>query len=306
MHEITFFISYLYFYCKYTMFESSITSLKLFHRGKVRDIYIVDDHHFLIIATDRLSAFDVVMRETVPEKGKILTKLTCFWFSYLKEIIPNHLTDIDPRDVVDAFEFDQVQDRAIVVHRCTPILIEAVVRGFLAGNSWVSYKQNNSICGVTLPSGLQYADRFSVPIFTPAKKAVVNEHDENITFDDMSLICGGELAKKIKNISLSLYDHATKYAEKRNILIADTKFEFGINDDGELILIDEILTPDSSRFWEKEKYTPGISPPSLDKQPVRDWLDQSSWEHGSPPPKFPDYVIQSTTQRYKEALNRLI
>lgn len=288
------------------MFESSIASLSLFHRGKVRDTYIVDDDHFLIVATDRLSAFDVIMAETIPGKGEVLTKLSRFWFQYLQDITLNHMTNIDPRDVINHSEINQVQNRSVVVKRCQPILIEAVVRGFLAGSGWLSYKKNQTVCGVKLPAGLQNADYLPEPIFTPAKKALVGEHDENITFNEMISICGIELAKKIKEISLSLYQEAIEYAEKRNILIADTKFEFGIGKDGNLVLIDEIFTPDSSRFWAKEEYAPGKNPASFDKQPIRDWLTQQSWNGSYPAPHLPADIIEATSLRYQEAMKRLM
>lgn len=288
------------------MFESSISSLVLFHRGKVRDTYVVDEDHFLIVATDRLSAFDVVMCETIPEKGKILTQMSRFWFNYLKNIVPNHLTNIDPRDVVNSNEFDQVEDRAIVVKRCQPILIEAVVRGFLAGSGWLSYKKNQSICGVNLPEGLQHADCLPEPIFTPTTKAVAGKHDENITFEKMIDICGIDLAGDIQKISFLLYKRAREYAEQRGILVADTKFEFGFNKKGDLILIDEIFTPDSSRFWAKEEYVPGGSPTSFDKQAVRDWLSKQVWNYSDPAPHLPNNIVSVTSARYQEALNRLL
>ena len=252
------------------LFETSISSLPLISKGKVRDIYAVDDQHLLMITTDRLSAFDVIMQEPIPGKGIVLNQMANFWFERLKNIVPNHLTGIDPRSVVQPNEIAQVEGRAIVVKRLKPILVEAVVRGYLSGSGWKDYQATGMVCGVKLPSGLQNAQQLSEPIFTPAAKADVGDHDENISFDEVIQRVGSSIANQMKDISIQLYKEASSFAAQKGILIADTKFEFGLNENGEMVLMDEILTADSSRFWPAQSYVVGENPPSFDKQFVRD------------------------------------
>ena len=292
------------------LFETSISSLPLISKGKVRDIYVVDDQHLLMITTDRLSAFDVIMQEPIPGKGIVLNQMANFWFERLKNIVPNHLTGIDPRSVVQASEISQVEGRAIVVKRLKPILVEAVVRGYLSGSGWKDYQATGMVCGVKLPSGLQNAQQLSEPIFTPAAKADVGDHDENISFDEVIQRVGLSIANQMKDISIQLYKEASSFAAKKGILIADTKFEFGLNDDGQMVLMDEILTADSSRFWPAQSYVVGENPPSFDKQFVRDWLESVTvagkpWNKKAPAPHLPDEVILQTAAKYQEALNIL-
>ncbi|PZP60547.1 MAG: phosphoribosylaminoimidazolesuccinocarboxamide synthase, partial [Azospira oryzae] len=269
------------------LFTSSVTSLPFLHRGKVRDIYAVGQDKLLIIQTDRLSAFDVVLPTPVPGKGQVLTALSKFWFHKLAAVVPHHLTDIDPEAVVDPRERDQVAGRAFVVRRFTPLPIEAVVRGYLAGSAWKDYRASGRVCGMALPPGLKEADKLPEPLFTPATKAPAGAHDENISFEEMARTLGRERAEKVRAVALRLYTEAARYAESRGILIADTKFEFGVDEAGELFLIDEALTPDSSRFWPRDQYRPGTSPPSFDKQFVRDWLESQSWDKKAPAPALP-------------------
>jgi len=292
------------------LFETSISSLPLISKGKVRDIYAVDDQHLLMITTDRLSAFDVIMQEPIPGKGIVLNQMANFWFERLKNIVPNHLTGIDPRSVVQPNEIAQVEGRAIVVKRLKPILVEAVVRGYLSGSGWKDYQATGMVCGVKLPSGLQNAQQLSEPIFTPAAKADVGDHDENISFDEVIQRVGSSIANQMKDISIQLYKEASSFAAQKGILIADTKFEFGLNENGEMVLMDEILTADSSRFWPAQSYVVGENPPSFDKQFVRDWLESVSvegqpWNKKAPAPHLPDEVILQTAAKYKEALNIL-
>ncbi len=292
------------------LFETSISSLPLISKGKVRDIYAVDDQHLLMITTDRLSAFDVIMQEPIPGKGIVLNQMANFWFERLKNIVPNHLTGIDPRSVVQPNEIAQVEGRAIVVKRLKPILVEAVVRGYLSGSGWKDYQATGMVCGVKLPSGLQNAQQLSEPIFTPAAKADVGDHDENISFDEVIQRVGSSIANQMKDISIQLYKEASSFAAQKGILIADTKFEFGLNDNGEMVLMDEILTADSSRFWPAQSYVIGENPPSFDKQFVRDWLESVSvegqpWNKKAPAPHLPDEVILQTAAKYQEALNIL-
>lgn len=292
------------------LFETSISSLPLISKGKVRDIYAVDDQHLLMITTDRLSAFDVIMQEPIPGKGIVLNQMANFWFERLKNIVPNHLTGIDPRSVVQSNEISQVEGRAIVVKRLKPILVEAVVRGYLSGSGWKDYQATGMVCGVKLPSGLQNAQQLSEPIFTPAAKADVGDHDENISFDDVIQRVGLSIANQMKDISIQLYKEASSFAAQKGILIADTKFEFGLNENGEMVLMDEILTADSSRFWPAQSYIVGENPPSFDKQFVRDWLESVSvegqpWNKKAPAPHLPDEVILQTAAKYQEALNIL-
>ena len=287
------------------LFTSSVTSLPFLHRGKVRDIYAVGQDKLLIIQTDRLSAFDVVLPTPVPGKGQVLTALSKFWFHKLAAVVPHHLTDIDPEAVVDPRERDQVAGRAFVVRRFTPLPIEAVVRGYLAGSAWKDYRASGRVCGMALPPGLKEADKLPEPLFTPATKAPAGAHDENISFEEMARTLGRERAEKVRAVALRLYTEAARYAESRGILIADTKFEFGVDEAGELFLIDEALTPDSSRFWPRDQYRPGTSPPSFDKQFVRDWLETQSWDKKAPAPALPPDILAKTAEKYQEALRRL-
>ncbi|BBL35696.1 phosphoribosylaminoimidazole-succinocarboxamide synthase [Nitrosomonas stercoris] len=288
------------------LFETSITSLPLLHRGKVRDIYAVDDNHLLIIQTDRLSAFDVVLPTPVPGKGKILTKISRFWFDKLATIIPNHLTDISPEAVVAPTEQTQVAERAFVVKKLKPLPIEAIVRGYIAGSGWKDYQHTGTICGIALPTGLREADRLpDGAIFTPSTKAAIGSHDENIAYDICEQMLGKSLASAVRQHATALYSAAADYALTRNIIIADTKFEFGLDDANQLFLIDEVLTPDSSRFWPAENYQPGSSPPSYDKQFVRDWLERTGWNKTPPAPAIPAEILAQTIAKYQEAYQTL-
>jgi phosphoribosylaminoimidazole-succinocarboxamide synthase len=287
--------------------ESNLTSLPLLHRGKVRDIYGVDDQHLLIVQTDRLSAFDVILPTPVPGKGRVLTTLSNFWFAKLGHIIPNHLSGIAPEDVVktDA-DRAQVAGRAFVVKRLKPLPIEAIVRGYLVGSGWKDYKKTGAVCGIALPAGLQEAQKLPEPLFTPSTKAAAGAHDENISFDEAKKLLGEAHANEVRNATLALYSQAAEYAATKGIIIADTKFEFGVDDAGKLYLIDEALTPDSSRFWPADQYKVGSNPPSYDKQFVRDWLEASGWNKQPPAPQVPADVLQKTSDKYHEALRLLI
>lgn len=292
------------------LYATSIKSLPLLSKGKVRDVYALGEDKLLMITTDRLSAFDVVMGQPIPEKGIVLNQMANFWFAKLAKVIPNHLTGIDPESVVPADEVDQVKGRAVVAKRLKPILVEAVVRGYLAGSGWKDYKETGKVCGIVLPAGLENAQKLPEPIFTPAAKADVGEHDENISFDKVIEMIGQNLANQIREVSIRLYKEASEYAATRGIIIADTKFEFGLDDAGQLVLMDEILTADSSRFWPAETYYVGSNPPSYDKQFVRDWLetaivDGKLWSKTAPAPALPADVIDKTAQKYREALARL-
>ncbi|MGE5650618.1 MAG: phosphoribosylaminoimidazolesuccinocarboxamide synthase [Bacillota bacterium] len=289
-----------------SLYQSTIKSLPLLGRGKVRDNYAVGDDKILIVTTDRLSAFDVVMNEPIPGKGMVLNQMSDFWFEKLKDIVPNHLTGIAPESVVSADEVDQVKGRAVVAKRLQPILVEAVVRGYIIGSGWKDYQSNGAICGIALPPGLRQADKLATPIFTPAAKADLGEHDENISFAEMENRIGKELAAKMRDISIKLYQTAADYAATRGIIIADTKFEFGLDENGTLHLMDEVLTADSSRFWPADSYAPGMSPPSFDKQFVRDYLETlKDWNKTAPAPALPADVIEKTGAKYREALQRL-
>ncbi len=289
-----------------SLYQSSITTLPLLGRGKVRDNYAVGDDKILIVTTDRLSAFDVVMNEPIPAKGKVLNQMSDFWFDKLGHIVPNHLTGVAPESVVAADEVEQVRGRAVVAKRLKPILVEAVVRGYLIGSGWKDYQTTGAVCGIALPAGLKLAAKLPEPIFTPAAKADIGEHDENISFADMEQRIGKELAEKIRKVSIELYQTAADYAATRGIIIADTKFEFGLDDNGTLHLMDEVLTADSSRFWPADSYAEGISPPSFDKQFVRDYLETlSDWNKTAPAPALPAEVIANTGAKYREALQRL-
>jgi phosphoribosylaminoimidazole-succinocarboxamide synthase len=289
-----------------SLYQSNIHSLPLLGRGKVRDNYAVGNDKILIITTDRLSAFDVVMNEPIPTKGKVLNQMSDFWFDKLSAIVPNHLTGVSPESVVKPEEVDQVRGRAVVAKKLKPILVEAVVRGYLIGSGWKDYQTSGAVCGIPLPQGLHLADKLVAPIFTPAAKADLGEHDENISFAEMEARLGKELATKMRNISIALYQAAADYAATRGIIIADTKFEFGLDDHGVLHLMDEVLTADSSRFWPADSYAPGISPPSFDKQFVRDYLETlNDWNKTAPAPALPADVIEKTGAKYREALERL-
>ena len=287
--------------------ESNLSSLPLLHRGKVRDLYAVDEQHLLIVQTDRLSAFDVILPNPVPGKGQVLTTLSNFWFARLGHIIPNHLSGIAPEDVVktDA-DREQIRGRAFVVRRLQPLPIEAIVRGYLVGSGWKEYKKSASVCGIALPAGLQEAQQLPQPLFTPSTKAVAGEHDENISFDQVVKLMGEARANEVRAASLALYSQAAEYAATKGIIIADTKFEFGVDTTGKMYLIDEALTPDSSRFWPAESYRVGSNPPSFDKQFVRDWLEASGWNKQPPAPQVPAEVLQKTSDKYHEALRRLM
>lgn len=292
------------------LLESSIRSLPLLARGKVRDNYAVGDDRILMVASDRLSAFDVVMGEPIPGKGALLTRMALFWFAKLGHVVPNHLTGEAPESVVAPDEVEQVRGRAMLVKRLKPLPVEAVVRGYLAGSGWKEYQENGAVCGVALPPGLQNASPLPEPIFTPATKAAMGDHDENIPFDRMAEIVGRELAEQVRAVSIRLYREAAEYARGKGIIIADTKFEFGLDEHGTLTLMDEILTPDSSRFWPADGWRAGINPPSFDKQFVRDWLEQvrvdgQPWNKKAPAPALPPEVVAHTAATYREALQRL-
>ena len=288
------------------LFESSLSNLKLLSRGKVRDIYEIDDKHLLIVTTDRLSAFDVVLPDPIPGKGRVLTSVSNFWFEKMKGIIPNHLANLKLEDVIpDPEQRAQVTGRSIIVKRLTPLPVEAIVRGYLIGSGWKDYQLSGSVCGITLPKGLKQAQQLPEVIYTPSSKATVGEHDENITFEQTIPLLGKKIAEKIKDISIRLYTEAALFAKERGIIIADTKFEFGLDNDGELYLIDEALTPDSSRFWPAEQYQTGISPPSFDKQYIRDYLETLDWDKTAPGPALPKEVTEVCAAKYAEAEAKL-
>ena len=288
------------------LLESHITSLPLVHKGKVRDIYAVGDDKLLIVTTDRLSAFDVVMPTPIAGKGEVLTRVSAFWFDKLKAIVPSQALDIAPESVVAINERDQVTGRAIVVKKLKALPVEAIVRGYLVGSGWKEYQASQSVCGIKLPAGLKQADRLPEPIFTPSTKAAVGAHDENIAFDAMADLIGTDLAAQVRDVSLALYRAAAEYALTRGIIIADTKFEFGLDEAGKLVWIDEALTPDSSRFWPADQYQPGSNPPSFDKQFVRDWLENSGWNKQAPGPVLPAEIVEKTAAKYREAMTRLL
>ena len=287
------------------LLRSSIASLPLVYRGKVRDSYAVGDDRLLLVTSDRLSAFDVVMNQPIPGKGRVLNDMSNFWFEKLAHIVPNHLTGVDPESVVAADERAQVRGRSVVALRLKPVPVEAVVRGYLIGSGWKDYQRSGEVCGIALPPGLQMAGRLPEPVFTPAHKAELGQHDENISFDRVRDTIGAELAFKIRTVSLTLYRAAADYALTRGIIIADTKFEFGIDGDGQLRLMDEVLTADSSRFWPADEYVEGSSPPSFDKQFVRDWLEKQAWDKTPPPPDLPPDIVAQTAAKYRDALYRL-
>jgi phosphoribosylaminoimidazole-succinocarboxamide synthase len=286
--------------------ESNLSGLDLVARGKVRDIYRVDPDHLLIVASDRISAFDVVLPDPIPGKGIALTRISNFWFEQLKDVVPNHLTGIDPIDVLpDANDQAVVQGRSVVVKSLKPLPIESVVRGYLIGSGWKDYCATGSVSGIALPPGLELAEQLREPLFTPSTKAAAGDHDENISATDVDDLIGAELRKRVSDISLQLYSEATQFARDRGIIIADTKFEFGLDDDGTLYLIDELFTPDSSRFWPVSSYKPGSSPQSFDKQYVRDYLETLDWDKKPPGPHLPAVVIERTREKYFEAFDQL-
>lgn len=287
------------------LYQSTIQSLPLVARGKVRDVYAVGDEHFLIVATDRVSAFDVVLDEPIPGKGKVLTELTNFWLQRLAHIVPHHSSDIRLEDVLSGDELAQVQGRAVVVKRLKPIMIEAVARGYITGSAWKDYRTSGEICGVKLPRGLQLSEKLAEPIFTPAVKAESGDHDINVNFQYVVDKIGDDLAVEIRRVTLALYKAAAEYAESKGVVIADTKFEFGLDRDGTLHLMDEVLTPDSSRFWPANRIQMGINPPSYDKQFVGDWLEEQDWDRESPAPSLPQEVIEKTAAKYSKALELL-
>ena len=287
--------------------QSNLTSLPLLHRGKVRDLYEVDAQHLLIVQTDRLSAFDVILDDPVPGKGEVLTAVSNFWFNKLQHIIPNHLSGIAPESVVKgAAEQAQVKGRAFVTKKLKPLPIEAIVRGYLVGSGWKDYQRTGAVCGIKLPEGLREAQKLPEPLFTPSTKAAVGDHDENISYAQAVELLGVDMAAQVRDATLSLYIEAANYAATRGIIIADTKFEFGVDEAGKLYLIDEALTPDSSRFWPADQYQVGSNPPSFDKQFVRDWLESSGWDKRAPAPRFPLDVLEKSAAKYHEAQQRLI
>ena len=289
-----------------SLYQSDLKSLPLVYRGKVRDVYGVGDDKLLIVTTDRLSAFDVVMPEPIPGKGAVLTAVSNFWFARMRDVVPNHLVDMKLEQVLpDTAERAQVEGRAIVVRKLKALPVEAIVRGYLIGSGWKDYQKTGVVCGIELPAGLRQADRLPEPIYTPSTKAEIGTHDENIDFDRTVQLIGRELAEQVRDVSLRIYREAAEYALARGIIIADTKFEFGLDDNGKLILIDEALTPDSSRFWPVDQYQPGASPPSFDKQFVRDYLETLDWDKTPPGPRLPAEVTQKTAEKYREAQQRL-
>ena len=288
------------------LYQSTLSSLKLRARGKVRDIYDIDDKYMLIVTTDRLSAFDVILPDPIPGKGRVLTRISNFWFKKLQFIMPNHLADIPLEQVVpDAAERAQLEGRAIVVKILKPLPVEAIVRGYLIGSGWKDYQKSGNVCGIKLPAGLQQAQQLPEAIYTPSTKAAVDQHDENVSFEQTVTLLGPDLAEQVREASLKLYKEAAAYAKERGIIIADTKFEFGVDEDGVLYLIDEALTPDSSRFWPADQYQVGISPPSFDKQYIRDYLETLDWNKTAPGPSLPPEVAAYCAEKYREAEIRL-
>lgn len=289
-----------------TLFESDIPGLTRIARGKVRDIYAVDDKHLLMVTTDRLSAYDVILPDPVPGKGQVLTALSNFWFDMMADLVPHHLTDMPLADAIDDRNVvASLKGRAVVVRRLKPLPVEAVVRGYLIGSGWKDYQETGAVCGIELPTGLEQAARLPQTIFTPATKAAVGDHDENVSFDEVIAKIGDDLASRVRDLSIAIYERAAAYAGERGIIIADTKFEFGQDDQGRLYVIDEMLTPDSSRFWPASEYRVGISPPSFDKQFVRDYLETLDWDKTAPGPTLPAEVLQHTGDKYREALRIL-
>lgn len=291
-----------------TLYQTSLKCLQLRAKGKVRDIYDIDDRHLLIVTTDRLSAFDVILPDPIPGKGRVLTAVSNFWFAHTAGKIVNHLSDLTLDDVLssDTGERTQLEGRAIVVRKLSPLPVEAIVRGYLIGSGWKDYQQNGAVCGIRLAQGLRQAEQLPEALYTPSTKAEVGGHDENVSFDTTVELLGTKLAEQVREVSLELYTGAVRYARKRGIIIADTKFEFGLDRQGQLHLIDEVLTPDSSRFWPVDRYTLDVSPPSFDKQYVRDYLETLNWDKMAPGPKLPEEVIKRTADKYREAEYRLV
>ncbi len=289
------------------LYETHLRGPKRLHRGKVRDLYALGEGRMLMVATDRISAFDVVLPTPIPCKGIILTRISNFWFQRMGDLVPNHLTGIDPGAVLpaDAPQRDLIVPRSVVVRRLRPLPVEAIVRGYLIGSGWKDYRRTGAVCGTRLPEGLQLADRLPEPIYTPSTKAAVGEHDENIDFDRTVALLGAEVAGRVRDLSLAIYGRAAAYALERGIIIADTKFEFGLDPQGQVVLIDELLTPDSSRFWPADRWRPGEPPPSFDKQYVRDYLETLDWDKRAPGPMLPEAVVRNTRAKYAQALERL-
>lgn len=285
--------------------DTSLHSLERVYRGKVRDSYLVDDDKLLIVVSDRISAFDVILDDPIPYKGQVLQALTDFWFEKFKDVVPNHLTGIAPESVVEADEIDQVKGRAVVAMKLKPIPIECVVRGYIIGGGWKDYQATGKVCGIELPTGLKQAQKLPEPIFTPAAKAGVGTHDENISFEKAVEMVGEDVATQIRDYSVKLYKLASEFALTKGIIIADTKFEFGLDENGTVRLMDEVLTPDSSRFWPADQYQEGISPPSFDKQFMRDWLETQPWNKTAPAPRAPEEILEKTSLKYREALKRI-
>ncbi|MEM7564493.1 MAG: phosphoribosylaminoimidazolesuccinocarboxamide synthase [Pseudomonadota bacterium] len=288
------------------LFETRIDNLEFIGRGKVRDIYAIDNQHMLIVTTDRLSAFDVVFDQPIPDKGRLLTEVSNFWFDRTASLITNHISDIDLRDHVSASDYDLLNGRSIIVKRVKTLPVEAIVRGYVIGSGWKDYRATGQICGIDLPEGLQQAARLEKPIFTPSTKAEVGDHDINVSFDDVVHHIGTDRANQVRDVSIALYQQAAEYAQERGIIIADTKFEFGVDENDELILIDEILTPDSSRYWPADEYRTGISPPSFDKQFLRDYLETLDWDKTPPAPQIPAELIERTRQKYRQVRDILL
>ncbi len=288
------------------IFETRLDNLELIGRGKVRDIYAIDSEHMLIVTTDRFSAFDVVFDEPIPRKGELLTEVSNFWFARTAPLIRNHLSDLDLRDYVDAADYERLHRRSIIVRRLQTLPVEAIVRGYVIGSGWKDYQASGAICGIELPPGLAQAARLPQPIFTPSTKAEVGDHDINVSFDEIAAKIGETRAQQLRDVSIRLYLEAADYALARGIIIADTKFEFGLDGDGELVLIDEILTPDSSRYWPADEYREGISPPSYDKQFVRDYLETLDWDKTPPAPKLPPEIVERTMQKYQQVRDILL
>ena len=289
-----------------TLYQSELSSLELIGRGKVRDLYAIDDDHLMIVTTDRISAFDVILPNAIPGKGAVLTTLSRFWFERMQEVVPNHLASLSLAEVLpNREEREQVRGRAMIVQRLRPLPIEAIVRGYLVGSGWKDYQKSGEVCGIPLPAGLQLAEQLPMPLYTPSTKAEVGEHDENIDFQQTVELMGAKLAEQVRDVALHIYREARDYALGRGIIIADTKFEFGLDKKGRMVLIDEALTPDSSRFWPADSYRTGISPPSFDKQFVRDYLETLDWDKTPPAPELPEEVVRKTADKYLEAQRRL-
>ena len=288
------------------LFETRLDNLELIGRGKVRDIYAIDDAHMLIVTTDRFSAFDVVFDEPIPHKGELLTEVSNFWFARTRHIVKNHLTSLDLRDYVSADDYARLKNRSIIVRRYETLPVEAIVRGYVIGSGWKDYQASGAICGIELPAGLQQAAQLPEPIFTPSTKAEVGDHDINVSFESVADRIGQDVAERVREISIEIYREAAEYARERGIIIADTKFEFGLDENGEIVLIDEILTPDSSRYWPADEYQVGISPPSFDKQFVRDYLETLDWDKTPPAPALPAEIVARSQQKYQQVRDILL